>query len=105
AEEELLEARGLRHERRDADPRLPERDRKRRDCVLVGLEAQRAVDRDDLAYPGLVEQQGPRTVRLRRAEPVTGRSRREQVLQLPLVDDSPLADDRDPVAELFHLVE
>src|SRR5262249_56152396 len=43
AEEELLEARSRRHERREPDSRTPQRNRQHRDRVLAGGEAKLTV--------------------------------------------------------------
>ena len=104
AEEELLEACGLGHERRDADPRLAERDRQRRDGLLVGREAQLAVDGSRRRRrPAGRAGRAARALGLGRAEPVAGRRRRQQLVEPALVDDPAFADDRDPVAELLDL--
>ena len=103
AEEELLEARGLGHERGERDPRLAERDGQRRDGLVGAGEAQLAVAQLDVVDARLGEERGPRPLRLERAEPVAARGRREQVAELALVDDRALADDRDAVAEVLDL--
>src|SRR2546430_1089192 len=82
---------------------LAERDRERRDGLLVSLKAQRAVDGRHFGDPRLGEQKRLRPLELGRAEPKTGRRGGQQIVKPALVDDPPLADDRDPVAELLDL--
>ena len=87
AEEELLEARRLRRERGERDAGPAERDRQRRDGVVVGAEAQVAVTQLDVGDARLREQRRARALGLERAQSVAAGRGREQVAQLALVDD------------------
>src|SRR5207302_1349301 len=77
----------------------------RADRLLVGLEPHLAVDGRDLLHTRLSEADGARPLRLRAPQAVAAGRAREQLAQRALVDDPPLLDDRDAVAELLDLAE
>src|SRR5205823_12155024 len=96
---------GLGDGRGDGDPRLAERDRERAYRVLVGLEPDLAVGGAHLLDSGLPEADGAGAVGIRRAQAIAARGAGQQLPQRALVDDAPLLDDGDAVAELLDLAE
>ena len=103
-EEELLERRDARCERGDADPSLAERDAEGLDCRRLGLETQLPV-LDQRPLDPVCEQQRAGAFGLAGAQRVAASGALEQFVQTPFVDDLPLADDRDAVAQFFYLGE
>src|SRR4029077_6053171 len=103
-EEELLERGRLWNERADPDAGLPERDAERLDLPRLGLEAKLTVD-ELHSLDAAREQQGPRTPRVGGAQTVAAAGALQELVEQPLVDDPPVANDRNAVAELLHLGE
>src|SRR6185312_1221905 len=98
AEEELLEALRLWHERGHADAGLAERDAECCYRLLFAGESQLLIVESHVVDAVLREQHDARALGLEHAQPVARSGGVEQVTQLPLVDDAALADDRDAVA-------